>query len=49
MNKDMVDLIHAIETSKKELSDAEYKVKFLPGIINHLENELFKIIREKGV
>jgi len=48
-SNEIVDLISAIETAKEELNDVEYKVKFLPGIINNLEKKLFKIIQEKGV
>lgn len=46
-SNEIVDLISAIETAKEELNDAEYKVKFLPGIINNLEKKLFKIIQEE--
>jgi len=49
MSNEIVDLIRAIETAKEELNDAEYKVQFLPGVINHMEKKLFKIIQEKGV
>ena len=44
---EIVDLIKAIESAKEELNDAEYKVKFLPGIINNLEKKLFKILMEQ--
>lgn len=46
-NDEVVDLIRAIESAKEELNDAEYKVKFLPGIINNLEKKLFKILMEQ--
>lgn len=44
---EIVDLIKAIESAKEELNDAEYNVKFLPGIINNLEKKLFEILMEQ--
>lgn len=41
------DLMQAIENNKQELADAEFKVEYLPGIINNLEKQLFEKLQEK--
>ena len=46
---DIVDLIQAIEDKKEELKDAEYKARYLPSVINYLEIELFKKLKESMV
>ena len=45
-NEVVCDLIQAIENKKQELYDAELIVQFHPKIINNLEKELFKKLKE---
>lgn len=47
-SSEILELIQAIEDTKEELNDAEFKVQYLPKIINNLEKRLFEIIQEKG-
>ena len=45
-NDEICDLIQSIENKKQELHDAELIVQFHPKIINNLEKELFKKLKE---
>ena len=47
-NEEIIDIIQAIENKKSELQEAELIIQFHPKIINNLEQELFKKLKEIG-
>ena len=47
-SSEIIELVQAIENSKQKLADAEFKVQYLPKIINNLEKRLFEIIQKEG-